>query len=67
MKLRFIMYAKLGIRNDVQLEAIERSNRLLFPENFMFFLCIKNRLPIQRELSYSIYSLREGFLYQLEL
>ena len=40
---------------------------LLFPENFMFFFCIKNRLPIRRELSYTIHLLRDDFVYQLGL
>ena len=33
----------------------------------MFFFCIKNRIPIRREPSYTIHSLREGFLYQLKV
>ena len=67
LKLRFIIHAKSRIRNDVYLGAIERSNRLSFAENFMFFFCINNRLPIRRELSYTIHSLCECFLYQLEV
>ena len=54
------------MRNDIQLEAIERLIGHIFSENFIL-LCIKNQLPVRHEHSYTILSLRKGFLYRLGL
>ena len=67
LELYFFIHAKLLIRNAVKLGTIERSNRPQIPENFIFFIGIKNQHPIRRELFNTIVSHRKGFLYQLQI
>ena len=67
LKLRFIISAKLRMRNDVQLGPIEHLIGHLFSENWIFLLFIKNQFRIWRELSYTILFLSKGFLYWLKL